>query len=902
MTSMPGPDQIVTVARPRPFCSDTEIICVPVGATIAEIVEAHAEKSGAGLLRSHGVVHIDDQLIPQAIWRCVRPKLGRSVYVNVLPRGGGEGGRAAGKSALAVGVSLAALFAATAVTGGALAPYLGSAFAAGSIGARLAAAGIAIGGVLAASALAPVPVAHQVAGKDTPSGGAGTSVLAAATNQFEPYGIMPRPLGRMRFAPRYAMTPYRVIDNDGVPWVHVLLVWDGGQHGTYHHAIYNDQSTIYDRATLTSAEDVAVEVRDGYTGEAARSQLLTTYYAQQVNSPPVISTTHDGEPGAPAVLAKWHRFTTGPNADVIYIILQFPSGLITIDEDTGGTLQAFKAVRVRMRELGTTTWFNFYQIMFQHQTSSEFWRVIKITRNTGWGTTFASAGAAETIVRPEDISGVTLDPWIPSDKSNQWFHTNLHTAELKATHFVPGKRWEVEVLFSWSGRSNLLTYAVVSGVGFDSYNGHNANLFLGEIWAKRKSLSDNVVISETQSETFVDPIQAENVASVSLRGQRRGFGLIEAEVSTMGEDWDGAEWALAGAAGSVNNIITNPAALLRHALTDPPYGMGYAASQLDLTKIQAFHAYCDSEGHTLGMVIDGDASIAEVEQMIAARGFGVPVYSDKIGVHWERDRSADPPVALLTPRNSWGFRAEKPFPVLPHALRATFRDADDEYAPAEHIVYDDGYNADGSGGLIAASQFQSIQYPGFTTQEFVQARGLFDLRQARLRAMTCTVNQDFEYLIASHGDLVAVSHDVLARTLSYGRITLVEDDGGGNATHITVDDKIFYDTTEAVHNLYVESNLYDVLNLYESSQLIGVAIRLHDSTGAILIKTVIAAATGRLTFVEPFTIPDGLEADCLVAIGPLTTAHRRMIVVDINPASELTAQLTLVDEAPAIWS
>jgi len=51
-------------------------------------------------------------------------------------------------------------------------------------------------------------------------------------------------------------------------------------------------------------------------------------------------------------------------------------------------------------------------------------------------------------------------------------------------------------------------------------------------------------------------------------------------------------------------------------------------------------------------------------------------------------------VQHITPRNSWGFSAEKVLFNRPHAFRIKFKNEDNGYDDDERIVYDDGYTSE----------------------------------------------------------------------------------------------------------------------------------------------------------------------------------------------------------------
>lgn len=129
------------------------------GPTIADLVSGiiRGERDRPGpppRVFEHGVVTINDHIVPRELWHVVRPH-GNAVSpvivgIHLAPAGGGDGGGAKVFTALA---SIALMFATADVSGGAI-PGL----AAGSFGAELAAAGVGLIGALAIQALAPPPV------------------------------------------------------------------------------------------------------------------------------------------------------------------------------------------------------------------------------------------------------------------------------------------------------------------------------------------------------------------------------------------------------------------------------------------------------------------------------------------------------------------------------------------------------------------------------------------------------------------------------------------------------------------------------------------------------------------------------------------------------------------------
>jgi hypothetical protein len=66
--------------------------------------------------------------------------------------------------------------------------------------------------------------------------------------------------------------------------------------------------------------------------------------------------------------------------------------------------------------------------------------------------------------------------------------------------------------------------------------------------------------------------------------------------------------------------------------------------------------------------------------------------------------------------------------------------------------------------------------------------GRFHLAQGRLRPQTYELQCDVENLVCQRGDLIRVSHDVIAQGLGFGRVKTVQLDGSSNCTGVTLDE------------------------------------------------------------------------------------------------------------------
>ncbi|MDB5574978.1 MAG: tail fiber protein, partial [Bradyrhizobium sp.] len=175
---------------------------MPEGSTVAEIVAA-ALPGASNAELTHARVTLVNKgsmaVIERGLWHRVRPHAGTSVVIRIVPQGDKL------KGILSVVVAIAAL-----AIGIYLAPVLA---AAGTFGITNAATwqaiigrGVTLIGTLAINALIPPPSTSS----DTPKP---NYAISGWRNNLTPDGIVPSVMGKHRYAPPFAMTPYiEIID------------------------------------------------------------------------------------------------------------------------------------------------------------------------------------------------------------------------------------------------------------------------------------------------------------------------------------------------------------------------------------------------------------------------------------------------------------------------------------------------------------------------------------------------------------------------------------------------------------------------------------------------------------------------------------------------------------------
>lgn len=236
------------------------------------------------------------------------------------------------------------------------------------------------------------------------------------------------------------------------------------------------------------------------------------------------------------------------------------------------------------------------------------------------------------------------------------------------------------------------------------------------------------------------------------------------------------------------------------------------------------------------------------------------------------DKTNKSPVAAISPRNSFGFSFTKSFEKELHGFKVKYIDTSRDWSEQEVVVYNTGYNKDN------ATEFESLDSYGCTDRERAWKFGKYMLAQYVLRPETYTVSQDIENLAVNIGDLVLLSHDVIKVGVGSARIKDVTIDDNGRAAAIELDDE-FYLPFENTYSIIIRSSTGE-LNTF--------SIEGNEEPSNFIVFT---------TPVPESLIP---EDDNQVYIGISDKVTLRTLVTKIVPGEDLTAEITLVPEAPEI--
>ena len=908
--------QVPIVWKGTPFSGAVGSGTRPEGMTILEIVKS-LDALPPWFMQA-GIVCIDGHEVPRHWWPRVRPRarLDREVIVTLhirLTDGDGEGG--GGKNVVATVAALAVIAVATFVSGGGLAPVLGPSFAAGQFGALFAATAISTAGALAVSALSPPPRLGSATGaavqSDIEAEDRGTASLQG--NALQPGGSIPRVVGTHRVFPPLGSPPLNeIVGTD--EFVEAIFVLAGPHE-------LND-IRIGD-TPIDEIEEVQVETRQGLGGESdiglVNRQSKTENVAIELSQHKFKSTsgTQLEDQGNPEnSIPNWHSTVSRVSPDEIWLPIFFPQGHFDTTVPTTNRATPF---RIRIRQLGETTWINLPEVHIQSNATTPLVIALKLMWQTAptvlpqpetdeapylafWQTIAQTAGSGPSAAKW--VSHAHFDAGSGDDYLNA---SNVATTRLQNTALYndrvefyldeatfPKGTYEIQIKQGaiYSSPSFAPSSYSIGGV-YDFFwywfDGSNNNTPASQ---NLKNHNYEAVAPRLSSIWNEHPIQDNALAQIAIRVHNRQLDRLSVLASGLVEDYNAST-------GEWDNLTTtsNPAAHYRDILTGALTVDPLPDALIDDATLIAWRSHCDTQGYQVNAVIEGQTAL-DAMLLVASAGFARPRQSETWDVMQDKDRSAEAHVQMFTPRNMRGFRWQKSFGPLPDGFRVRYNDSTRNYRENEFIVFNP--NTPGGGPKL-----EDIKYDGLVTQAEATARAKHDLRQASLRAATYFGEVDLQGLRVRRGDLIGVQNDVIDRNGGSARIKAVYTDGAATPKLTALDldgtipnDERGFFTEEGDDDFFTEAGTDD----FFLNPSLGITIR--DSEGNFVTKLVTGdepVETHRVTFDTPFA-SSTIGAGNLIASGRFNTEFHRMIVLDIKNSKDVTAQLVMVPEAPELFS
>lgn len=327
----------------------------------------------------------------------------------------------------------------------------------------------------------------------------------------------------------------------------------------------------------------------------------------------------------------------------------------------------------------------------------------------------------------------------------------------------------------------------------------------------------------------------------------------------------------------------NPAYIFKDILTGTANKNPLGTERLDTTSLDEWKSFCDTNDLSFNLPIDFPTTVFELLRMVCASGRASFAQHDSLyGV--VIDQPDTTPVQHFTPRNSRAFKCTKAFADMPHAVKVRFVNEEQSYSQDQMIIYDDGYNADGTGGNTAATQFETLELAGVTDPDQIWKLARYHIAVARLRPRIIEIETDIEFIICQRGDMVRLTHDVALIGNGSGRITGIGYNSAGDVIGFRTDQEVTMEDGKS----YVA--------------------HFRTRAGAFIDLHLLTDAGTR----QSFLFDDEDAADAAINEGDLVSfgewlddeshGFSEFVVRSITPRDDMSAIITLVDKSPAIYT
>jgi len=279
-----------------------------------------------------------------------------------------------------------------------------------------------------------------------------------------------------------------------------------------------------------------------------------------------------------------------------------------------------------------------------------------------------------------------------------------------------------------------------------------------------------------RSFTHEPPVADPNMALFAMRAeagdQLNGIiDQINMIVTRIAPKWD----AVAEAFGAAGESRT-PAELVRWIATGPGVVKPRTSAQIDDAAFGAWAELCVAKGWHCDMEIRAGMPLDEAMALVARCGRAtLGRRAGKLTPILDTEQAA--PTQLFTPRNSWGFRAQRRFAPETHAYRLEFNNEEKNYVKDEMVVYFPGYD------FATAELIETLAVAGKTSPLEINRDGKRAIAEALIRGEDYVFSADIESLTTARGKRAAVAHYVVAVGRISARVKAHVLNGAG--THVS---------------------------------------------------------------------------------------------------------------------
>lgn len=316
----------------------------------------------------------------------------------------------------------------------------------------------------------------------------------------------------------------------------------------------------------------------------------------------------------------------------------------------------------------------------------------------------------------------------------------------------------------------------------------------------------------------------------------------------------------------------NPASCALAAMQSDFAQQKLTEKEIDWPKLESWYTWCEEHNYTCNEYVAESTSISQLLAEIASTSRAeVFRLNGKLTMVQDIERTAA--VQLFTPRNSFGYTETIMFADIPDAMAIGFVDKEAGYAENELSIY----NTKSGNKENEPDTSQDVSLWGVTDSEQARRLGMYKFAVTKNRPIVHKFSCDFEYLLCSKGDWIKYAGDIALAGLKQGRIAEVIYDNG-NVTGFVADEVLPMEAGKSY------------------------AVRIRKNNAEIVLYKLKTSPGNNLEVSFEFPLSgSGLNEGDLFAFGLVDTETIDLIITDIQPGENLSADITAVEYSPAIF-
>ena len=316
----------------------------------------------------------------------------------------------------------------------------------------------------------------------------------------------------------------------------------------------------------------------------------------------------------------------------------------------------------------------------------------------------------------------------------------------------------------------------------------------------------------------------------------------------------------------------NPASCALAAMQSDFAQQKLTEKEIDWPKLESWYTWCEEHNYTCNEYVAESTSISQLLAEIASTSRAeIFRLNGKLTMVQDIERTAA--VQLFTPRNSFGYTETIMFADIPDAMAIGFVDKEAGYAENELSIY----NTKSGNKENEPNTSQDVSLWGVTGSEQARRLGMYKFAVTKNRPIVHKFSCDFEYLLCSKGDWIKYAGDIALAGLKQGRIAEIIYDNG-NVTGFVADEVLPMEAGKSY------------------------AVRIRKNNAEIVLYKLKTAPGNNLEVFFDFPLSgSGLNEGDLFAFGVVNTETIDLIITDIQPGENLSADITAVEYSPAIF-